>query len=223
MSKYKLEMHFHTSETSPCGEVGGKDGAELYKKAGYDGVVVTDHFFKNSLGTREESKYTWEEVIEKFLVGYKAAKEAETEEFRVILGMEIRFTNAGNDFLVYGVTEEFLKENPWIHCETLEYLYNISDKYNLIIAQAHAFREKCYFAPAEFMHGLEVFNGNPDHDSRNKLAEKAAEIYNLIEIKGSDFHEEIGISHNHFLVDELPRDSQDLVNIIKKQNPTKLR
>ncbi len=223
MNKYKLEMHFHTSETSPCGEVKGKDGAELYKKAGYDGVVVTDHFFKNTLGTRDESKYTWEEAVDKFLVGYYAAKEAETENFKVILGMEIRFTDAGNDFLVYGVTEEFLKENPWIHCENLEYFYNICDKYNLLIAQAHPFREKCYFAQAEFLHGIEVFNGNPDHDSRNILAEKAAEIYNLIEFKGSDFHEEIGISHNHFLVDELPMNSQELVNIIKKQNPSKIR
>ncbi len=218
MSKYKFEMHLHTKETSPCGLVDGKDGAELYKKAGYDGIIVTDHFMKYCYGTAEDKKYeSWEAVCENFLKGYRAAKEAETENFKVLLGMEIRFPAAGNDFLVYGITEKFLEENPWVYMESLEYLYSIADKYNLIIAQAHPFREKCYLAQEEYLHGVEVFNGNPDHNSRNILAEKAAEIYNLIPFKGSDFHELKGISNNHFLLDEMPKDSQELVNIIKKQ------
>ncbi len=212
MSLYKFEMHFHTDESSPCAKVPAKEAVEIYIKAGYDGIVITDHFYKSYCGSPEE--YNWEEVCEKFLKGYRLAKECETESFKILLGMEIKFPDACNDFLVYGITEKFLEENPWIYTKDLEYLYSVADKYNLLIVQAHPFREKCYFAQAEFLHGIEVFNGNPDHDSRNILAEKAAEIYNLIEIKGSDFHEEKGISHNYHLLKKMPINESDLVNIL---------
>ena len=37
----KVEMHTHTSETSPCAHINAKDVLKLYKEAGYDTVVIT--------------------------------------------------------------------------------------------------------------------------------------------------------------------------------------
>ena len=42
----KVEMHTHTSETSPCAHINAKDVLKLYKEAGYDTVVITDHYSK---------------------------------------------------------------------------------------------------------------------------------------------------------------------------------
>ena len=43
MKKYLYEMHFHTKDTSNCANVKAEVAVEEYIKAGYDGIVVTDH------------------------------------------------------------------------------------------------------------------------------------------------------------------------------------
>ena len=44
----------------------------------------------------------------------KKAKEFETEDFSVMLGVELRFYATVNDYLIYGVTEEMLYELPFL-------------------------------------------------------------------------------------------------------------
>ena len=41
---YPFEMHFHTDEVSPCGNVPAAEAAAAYRREGYAGVVVTDHY-----------------------------------------------------------------------------------------------------------------------------------------------------------------------------------
>ncbi len=53
MEKFLLDMHMHTKETSSCGEVPAAEGVRLYKEAGYQGIMITDHYHKqyfDSLG-----------------------------------------------------------------------------------------------------------------------------------------------------------------------------
>ena len=43
-----LETHLHTSNSSACSKVSAADMVKMYKKAGYDGVIIDDvHFAKN--------------------------------------------------------------------------------------------------------------------------------------------------------------------------------
>ena len=44
MSLFLYETHLHTSEASACANVSGREQARIYKKAGYAGIIVTDHF-----------------------------------------------------------------------------------------------------------------------------------------------------------------------------------
>ncbi len=214
MRIFKFEMHFHTKESSPCGEVSAKSGVELYQRAGYDGIVVTDHFSKNVFGGQGQA--TWEEICEKFLKGYHTAKEsAHDNNFQVLLGMEIRFPNNDNDFLVYGFGEEFPKQYPWIYLKDLSYLYEVARERNLLIVQAHPFRENCRLAPIEFLHGIEVFNGNPRHDSRNELAEQTANKHGLLKLIGSDFHQEGDISGRYTGLHDIAKTEQELVTLLK--------
>ena len=47
MSSFRIDLHVHTRESSFCGKTNGSIVAELYKKAGYDGLVITDHYNKS--------------------------------------------------------------------------------------------------------------------------------------------------------------------------------
>ena len=42
----RLEMHAHDCEVSPCAVIKAKELVDGYKEAGYDGIVITNHFDK---------------------------------------------------------------------------------------------------------------------------------------------------------------------------------
>ena len=136
---YKYDVHVHTMETSPCGKVRGAEVVKLYKKMGYDGIVITDHysdrFFMSVAGQK------WETKMEKFLAGYREAFRAGSEiGLNVLLGMEINFRWSLNDYLVYGIDEDFLLENPFLHKKGLKSFRRLADKYGYLVYQAHPFR-----------------------------------------------------------------------------------
>ena len=210
--KIKFEMHFHTDESSPCGKVPAKQGVNMYMENGYNGLVVTDHFSENVWGGPEKD---WNQVCEGFLQGYRNAKKAsEGTDFQILLGMEIRFPHDENDFLVYGISEEFLKHHPWIYRKELPELYQIAEEEGLFIVQAHPYRSMCFQADVRYLHGIEVFNGNPRHQSHNEKALETAEKYHLVQTKGSDFHqpEDIGVWTE---LPEMPENEKMLVRILK--------
>lgn len=47
--KYKYELHCHTDEVSLCGKVPAGEIAEMYRQAGYSGIVITDHYLPMTL------------------------------------------------------------------------------------------------------------------------------------------------------------------------------
>ena len=46
---FLFEMHLHTAGVSTCAHVPAEKSMRLYKRAGYAGVVVTDHINSLSL------------------------------------------------------------------------------------------------------------------------------------------------------------------------------
>ena len=42
---YKIETHMHTSQGSACAVSTGEEMARAHKAAGYDAIIITDHFF----------------------------------------------------------------------------------------------------------------------------------------------------------------------------------
>lgn len=212
---YQIELHFHTAESSHCGKVSAADGVKQYREAGYSGIAVTDHFSKRERGGPEEN--SWEDVCSRFLKGFYAAKEAaKGTDFSVFLGMEIRFPHDENDFLVYGFTEKFLREHPWIYMKELSDLYELSGKEGLYLAQAHPFRPKCSLADTECLHGLEVYNGNPRHNSHNNFALSAAKRHHLGMIAGSDFHQPEDLSCGRTGFARMPHSEKELSEMLRK-------
>lgn len=70
----KIEMHAHTSEASPCANVSATKIPALYQKAGYDAIVITDHYCKwaqDRSGLTDNDDY-----VQYFLNGYRSARKA---------------------------------------------------------------------------------------------------------------------------------------------------
>lgn len=210
---YLFEMHYHTPNTSYCGSIGPKDAIPKYVEAGYSGVVITDHYYKEWFEDRGE--ISWNEKIDRWLDGYHAALEAaEGYDFRVILGVELRFPGGFNDYLVYGIDEQFLKDNIELYLMTPAEFRAFADKNGLFFSQAHPFRVMCSPQDATLLHGVEVFNGNLRHNSHNDITLKFAEDNNLIKISGSDFHEWEDLCRGGCYLKERPADSKELSKLL---------
>lgn len=185
---YLIDTHVHTSEVSRCGRVPAVEMVRYYKDAGYQGIIITDHYYDGyfeSLGDQP-----WEAKVEEFLSGYKAAlEEGKRIGLNVMLGIELRFHDSIEDYLVYGLDEDFLIQNPELYRHNLESFKKLADKHNLLIFQAHPFRPGMKVAIPCLLHGVEVFNGNPRHDSHNDLAYEFAVQNGLLMIAGSDAHQ----------------------------------
>lgn len=216
MNSFRYEVHTHTNEVSSCGCVDAAVAVQMHKKAGYQGIIITDHFHEEyfeSLGS-----ISWEEKVDCYLSGYKkAAEEGQKIDMDILWGLELRFTENDNDYLVYGVDEKFLKENPDFYKSSLiDFMKHIKQREDILIFQAHPFRDGCKLADPLIVHGLEVYNGNSRHDSRNELAAKVAFENNLLVISGSDFHRPEDLAKSGILLPERISTNRELIKFLKK-------
>ena len=213
MGQFKYDLHVHTSETSNCGKISGKELVRMYKKASYQGVVITDHYYEDFF-ERLQGK-SWDKKIDKYFEGYNVAlNEGKKLGLQVIPGMEITFPENSNDYLVYGVDENFLKENKELYKLGLQGFRALIKGSNILVVQAHPFRQYMIPAPPEFLDGVEVYNGNPRHDSRNHLAHEYALKNGLIMLSGSDFHQRDDLARGGIVTSEEISTPAALVDII---------
>ncbi len=184
-----FEMHYHTSEVSPCGHVAAADGVRLFHEAGYGGIVVTDHYTSGIFQSMPE-ELVWKERLDRYLSGWRAARRTgEAFGMTILLGLELRFVGSDNDYLVYGVTPALLEAHPELYAMTPAAFSDFARDNGLWWAQAHPFRPGLTRCPAQYLDGLEVFNGNRRHNSHNDLAAAFAVESGLAAIAGSDYHE----------------------------------
>lgn len=188
-----LEAHAHTSEVSECGCLSAAQLIEGLRQHGYGAVVITDHYLPGQRNDRQ--------AREAFLAGYRAARLAgESLDVVVLAGIEIRFKDRLEDYLVYGLEEEDILDLPDNACEAgLSTFYELAKERGWRIYQAHPYRPKQLPATPAFLHGMETFNGNPRQHSQNRLAAKFATLHNLHTIAGSDVHQagDIGVVGLH--------------------------
>ncbi len=185
---FKYEMHCHTCESSRCGKIHGRDLADFYKKMGYDGIVVTDHFLNGN--TTVDRNLSWEEKIDLYKKGYdEALKRGKEIGLKVFFGIE--FSLLGTDFLVYGLNSDWYKEHT--DCDKLP-IRNFCDLVHEsggFIAQAHPYREASYIEVIRLLpshvDAVEIYNSSMD-DHTNKMASIYAKEYGLLTMCGSDNH-----------------------------------
>ena len=183
----KIEMHCHTSETSPCGSVPAAAAVREYARAGYGAVVITDHFNRYVLESFPGSP---REKVGRYLRGFETAREAgEREGVAVLLGAESCLAGGPEDFLLYGIGRDFLYEYPRLYDMTQEEVYRACHDYGALLFQAHPCRIPCAPRDPAFLDGVEAYNGNCRHHNHNPNAAAFARRHSLPISSGSDYHE----------------------------------
>lgn len=184
---YKYETHLHTSPASPCAHADVYESVEFYKKMGYDGLFITNHYSDINIRTDDEHIQCINAIFYDYEQAVKIGKEL---KIKVFCGLEI--TYMGTDFLIYGLNKEWYLNNLHIrnmeNSEKLKYMMSCG----ALVIHAHPFREDFYIDHIRLypdcVHGVEIVNGRrPEHE--NNMAKLYANHYNLIEFAGSDNHD----------------------------------
>ncbi|MBQ3101064.1 MAG: PHP domain-containing protein [Clostridia bacterium] len=187
---YKYEMHLHTSEGDNYADFSGAECVKMYRDAGYAGMVVTNHyeprFFEWYADELKGADHRG--IIDRFLRGYyNARNEGEKLGFTVLAGAEVRFTDSENDYLVYGVDEDFFYKAPLLHLlDGPKGLIDILPQ-GACVVQAHPFRNNMTVRDPGILFGVEAYNGEME-PFRNVMAKTFAAYYTKPMTSGSDFH-----------------------------------
>lgn len=192
MTKFKYEMHVHTQQGSECGRNTGAEMVDCLKRRGYDGCVITDHFFTgNSRVKPGLNGLSWLDAVNSFCSGYEDAKKRGDElDFRVFFGFEYAFR--GTEFLIYGADKNWLIGNPQIMELDLKPVLEKFRNDGFFVVHAHPFRERSYIDKIrllpDYTDAVEVLNlGNTV--VQNQRAQDYALKFGLPESAGGDLHD----------------------------------
>ena len=210
----RIELHAHSKPVSPCSEVEPKELIDTYKAHNFDAIVLTNHYIRNLF--KGMSK---EEAVEYYLKDFKTAYEyGKSVGLKVYLGVEYRFAENTNDYLIYGADEELVTLLfDYFDMGVERFRKEIPLPKSLFI-QAHPLRKNCELCDTDLLDGIETMNLHPGHNSQVGRAVRIADRANLkITTIGSDFHhknldhEAVSALRTKFL----PKDSFELVEILK--------
>ena len=228
--KFKTELHCHTGDVSNCGKETAEYIVSRYIEAGYTSLMVANHLSIHTFNGKR-GKYSeylnntgksdcWQTKIDFFMQGYDNLVRAADGKLNIILGMEWKdFTHDNaNDYLVFGVTEEWLRNSENISNMDIKAMSAYLHECGMLIYQAHPFRNDIKIVNPKYLDGIETFNGHFGHASRNKIADAWADIHGLRKTSGTDFHEKCHICCGGILTDEPIKDSLQLVEVLNNES-----
>ena len=213
----KIDLHVHTKEISICGHMPAEEVVERYKAAGYDCIVITNHFNTHTASHFEKQGVT--DFFRQYHESYLLAKEAGDKAGLLVLnGYEIRFDEADNDYLVYGMSDKTAADYKKLFAMHPRDFSKLSYEQDFLFYQAHPFRNNMKITAPELLFGIEIKNGNPRHDSRNDIAELWAKKYAMRMIAGSDCHRQEDVGATGIITDRTVKDIDSLVCVLKSND-----
>ena len=185
---YLYETHMHTCLASACGVSTGKEHAQYYKSIGYTGIIMTDHFFRGNTAVPRD--LPWEERVDLYWRGYEDAKE-EGDRIGLDVFFGIEENHAGDEYLIYGLTKEYMKAHPEMEHWTRRQQLDEVHKAGGCVIQAHPFRMRNYMdrirLGLHFCDGIEAANfGNDALDDARAM--RYGREFGLVMTAGSDNH-----------------------------------
>jgi predicted metal-dependent phosphoesterase TrpH len=206
----------HTYPVSACASNTPEEMVRHYKNKKYAGAIITDHFFNGNSGCPKD--FSWQGKVEFFAEAYERAKnEGEKCDFDVFFGLEYSYN--GTDFLVYGLTVEFLLNNPGFDNLQLNEFSAAVRNAGGYLAQAHPFRAAWWITNPEparpsLLDGIEVHNSSMDNKT-NSLALDFANKHNLAKQSGTDAHDTTARKPSGIALQTRPKNIYDIINAIK--------
>lgn len=225
---YLYETHLHTCQGSACGVSTGSEHARYYKRHGYQGIIITDHFFGGN--TAVPDSLPWDKRIQRFCSGYEdALEEGRRIGLDVFFGWEQGYGD--DEYLVYGLDKEWLLAHPeverWSRREQLEGVHAAGG----CVIQAHPFRTRGYIQHVRlgkrYADGAEVANGG-NNGYNDAAAYRYAKEYGLVMTAGSDNHNALTAMLRPDTImgielDEPLGSIHDLVRLIREHQPIGLK
>ena len=187
---FYYELHAHTNVASLCSLVEPEAYIKFYLDKGFSGMVVTDHFYHGNCAI--DRNLPWEAFIDEFCEGYlRAKREGDKLGFKVFFGFEQKFYDGNYEYIVLGISPEYLKAQPEIRdMDRLPFFKQIREAGGFII-QAHPFRERLYISDIrlalDYVDAIEVLNmgDKPEHSRR---AYEYAQNVGIPMTAGTDIH-----------------------------------
>lgn len=218
MQIYRYDLHTHTSEASKCGLVSSKELVHFYKRIGYTGICITDHFFNGNTAVPKD--LPWDIRVELLCRGFENAyEEGKKIDLDVFFGWE--YTYGGSDFLTFGLDKEWLLNHPDILSLRLHEYCDLVHAQGGFIVHAHPFREASYIAMFRLLprrvDAVETINAC-NTDFENQCADKYADMFELIKVAGSDTHSDKPGKVSGIQLNRRVKDINDLLNAIKNKN-----
>ncbi len=209
--KYKLELHAHTSPGSHCSEVPARQMVDMYADCGFSALTITNHYFLR----KEKNNETIKTFTDRYLRDYyEAYDEGAKKGISVILGAEFTLSDASNDYLAYGITEDDLYGLKDINTDNAKAFYKEFRNSRNIIIQAHPFRDGCHYAEG-CSDGIEDLNLHTASNNCLSLCADLAAEKQLVKTIGSDahYHHQIGICATRSKI--IPKNSFELADLIR--------
>ncbi len=219
MKQYKYQMHIHTTPCSACGQMTPKELCQALHKNGYQGTVLTNHFYHGNSGI--DRNLPWYDFVSAYEKDYlECLEEAKKYDLDIIFGIE-EVVIPGLEILCYGITPQILYENPELRDCSIEKFVEIMRNNGVVLIQAHPFREAFYIPnpgplPLKYVDGLEVYNrGNSTDEMNQKSMNLANENPHLIKTSSADAHTTDRVMFGGIMTDIRIKSSQDLANTLR--------
>lgn len=210
----KIDTHVHSSGISKCSRVSYQEIAQRKKSQGYGGAILMNHCQPWYYDPKDLKEWI-NSFIEEFNNAYNYGKSV---GFTFFLGIEVSISiPRWADFLLFGVSEEFLLNAPDMCRITQEELFDYCQKYGVLMVQAHPQRESFEFMDCRFMHGVEVNLSKRDIIKRSIVEEYAKEKDFGITV-GSDYHEPYEGDFGGIII---PNEIQNSIQLVEYLNSTK--
>ena len=216
--QYLYDTHIHTIETSPCGKIPAAETVDYYAAHGYTGLVITDHLHEEFLEKVDHGE-GWDHIVDLYLAGYRSAKKRGDEiGFDVLFGIEMRFPENNNDYLVYDVDEAWLRAHPYvIRRSAREFFEEFHNE--VLIIHAHPYRDGNKTVFEDAVHGIELINTNPRHENWTERAAELARRHPEYYLQaGSDMHQTPDRCHAGIITGSRLTDSHEYADVIRSGN-----
>ncbi len=211
---FKTELHCHSTDISRCASATVSDIIDTYTEAGYSSLVLANHFKTGTM--QEQGCRSYAEFVERYVWGYEKLKRAAEGRLNILFGVELRFNENRNDYLLFGATPEFLLGREDMFEMTPASFSSYARECGVLFVQAHPFRNEMEIVNPKYLDGVEVFNGNVGHDSfRNELTEAWADRYSLIRTSGSDYHHKKNFADGGISTGSEIKTMDELVSVLR--------
>lgn len=216
---FKIETHLHTCHSSACARMTARQIVDAYLAAGYHGLILTDHYNRDTFSFLNVDPAGDTDRLAAFLTGYRElARIGQERGLKIYRGAEVRFDGSWNDYLLFGYSDELLRDPEAVFTMGVERFYELVKSDGALLVHAHPYRNGSQPTTAAALDGVEVLNANHKHDNRNDLALRFARENGLLQTSGSDCHHPEFVGLGGILVEQLPENDQELVALLRSGN-----